>query len=1019
MSLWNNQTPPVLYPDAVATNAGWAHPVTGELLVCVTGLSTYKNEGAGTQLVNARILGAKAQGADPIVHKKIFAAGDVIVVEAIFLEPVTKTGGTPTMAININGNSRTFTQFTDPTNFDAKTKDKVTGFTISAGGSGYLVGDKLTFTGGGGSSAEAVVATVSSGAITGITLLAGGSGYTSAPTVGGGTGTGATIVAKLGSLANGPGTNRWLFGYTVASNETATSAQIIFPSSITGVFDTTEDALGASAAGTAVIGTGVTSVTVSAGGSGYTSAPKVSFTGGTPTTPATAVAVLDQSVGSIAVTAGGSGYTSAPTVTFTGGGGSSSVATAVLASSGSIKSITITNGGTGGTNGTGVAVSITGGGGTGATATATIAGGVVTVITITAGGSGYTSAPTVSVTGQAGSPVYAPVIGKVVASVTVGTPGSGYTSAPTIGFTGGSGSGATATATMATLTDVLAVTVTNPGVGYTGTPTVSFTPQGGGAAATISVLGGTEGSGNVTGVTITNGGTLYTTAPSVTTTSGGSGVTFTAVLTGGVVTSVTFSGTGTGYTNGDALIFTGGLAGSGATATATTAGAVESVTITNGGSGYWNVPTVAFSGGSGTGAAGTAVVSHGKVTSVTMTNPGTGYTGAPTVAFTEPSSAVTNPTFNGTPSAAGYTVNGVAPTITAAAISGYQTGTTFVTNNIVTLTLTTSVPVYVTGSPYITLEINSNPETASYVNGSGTTTLIFQYEVQASDFCTATEFTITSPVVLNSGTMTDFQGNALVLTFTAPTVTAVVVNSPLVPSFTAAAVTGGPAYTTSGTVTITLTANVNATVVTTNGTPYIELYIGSSVQHATYASGTGTTSLVFTYTVGSGDVATPRAFSIGSQIFLAGGTIQNASAVNFPAFFTAPDTSEDTVNSGSIAAWASSAMSGFNSGTAYITGNNITLTLTASENATVSTANGTPYIELYIGNATRFAIYTSGSGTTALVFKYTALSTDSAVAKTFSTGDQILFNGGSIVDGSSNHFPEDFIVPATSTITVN
>jgi hypothetical protein len=63
-------------------------------------------------------------------------------------------------------------------------------------------------------------------------------------------------------------------------------------------------------------------------------------------------------VGSVAVTAGGTGYTTAPTVAFSGGGG-----------------------------------------GTGAAATATVAGGVVTGITVTNPGSGYTSAPTVTLTG--------------------------------------------------------------------------------------------------------------------------------------------------------------------------------------------------------------------------------------------------------------------------------------------------------------------------------------------------------------------------------------------------------------------------------------------------------------------------------------------------------------------------------------------------------------------------------------------------------------------------------------------
>lgn len=69
------------------------------------------------------------------------------------------------------------------------------------------------------------------------------------------------------------------------------------------------------------------------------------------------------------VTAGGSGYSTAPTVILTGGGGTGATATATL-TSGAVSLITITNPGTGYTSAP--TVSFSGGGGTGATATATL-----------------------------------------------------------------------------------------------------------------------------------------------------------------------------------------------------------------------------------------------------------------------------------------------------------------------------------------------------------------------------------------------------------------------------------------------------------------------------------------------------------------------------------------------------------------------------------------------------------------------------------------------------------------------
>jgi hypothetical protein len=79
----------------------------------------------------------------------------------------------------------------------------------------------------------------------------------------------------------------------------------------------------------------LTSITVSAGGANYTSAPTVIFNGGTvPTggTLATATAVVSSgSVASITITNYGSGYTSAPAITFSGGGtGTGAGATAFI-----------------------------------------------------------------------------------------------------------------------------------------------------------------------------------------------------------------------------------------------------------------------------------------------------------------------------------------------------------------------------------------------------------------------------------------------------------------------------------------------------------------------------------------------------------------------------------------------------------------------------------------------------------------------------------------------------------------
>ena len=68
-------------------------------------------------------------------------------------------------------------------------------------------------------------------------------------------------------------------------------------------------------------------------------------------------------------------------------------------------------------------------------------------ITVDAGGSGYTSAPTVTLSGGGGSgaKAVATVSGGAVTSVEFTQRGHGYTSAPSVSFSGGGGSGAAAT----------------------------------------------------------------------------------------------------------------------------------------------------------------------------------------------------------------------------------------------------------------------------------------------------------------------------------------------------------------------------------------------------------------------------------------------------------------------------------------------------------------------------------------------------------------------------------------------
>ena len=117
--------------------------------------------------------------------------------------------------------------------------------------------------------------------------------------------------------------------WKVASEDDSTFTEVLgvtSPVTVSGLDGATEYA----AQWRANMGGVVDTIAVTAGGSGYTSAPAVSFSGGGGS-GATATAVIDSgAVTAITITGGGSGYTSAPTVTLSGGGGSGATATATF-----------------------------------------------------------------------------------------------------------------------------------------------------------------------------------------------------------------------------------------------------------------------------------------------------------------------------------------------------------------------------------------------------------------------------------------------------------------------------------------------------------------------------------------------------------------------------------------------------------------------------------------------------------------------------------------------------------------
>ncbi|MBI1323697.1 hypothetical protein GC170_11000 [bacterium] len=187
------------------------------------------------------------------------------------------------------------------------------------------------------------------------------------------------------------------------------------------------------------------------------------------------------------------------------------------------------------------------------------------------------------------------------------------------------------------------------------------------------------------------------------------------------------------------------------------------------------------------------------------------------------------------------------------------------------ITLAFNDAVTVTGTP--TLSLNSGG-TAVYASGSGSKTLTFNYVVGAGEQSLDLDYTSTSALALAGGTIkgaaSGLDANLVLAAPGAPGSLGANKNIIIVPAIGATTVNNvsstAPDYTygLNSLIPIQLTFS---DVVTVTGTPTLALNSGGT---ATYASGSGTNTLVFNYTVGAGqfspDLDYPAAYSLSGSI---------------------------------------------------------------------------------------------------------------------------------------------------------
>ncbi len=353
-------------------------------------------------------------------------------------------------------------------------------------------------------------------------------------------------------------------------------------------------------------------------------------------------------------------------------------------------------------------------------------------------------------------------------------------------------------------------------------------------------------------------------------------------------------------------------------------------------------------------------------------------------------------------------------TFTAASVSGATItsspagGGTYGLSEEIGVDVTFNRNVAVTGSPELALTIGTQTRQASYVTTTGGRVLSFAYTVVAADADGNGLSIGASALSLNGGTIADARdaneaaslglgGHAISNsgshrvdgTQGPPGVSGVSIASPPI----------GDTFERGDTVVATVVFNKAVDV---TGTPQLALGIGSTTKQASYASGTGTASLVFRYVVVTADADADGISIAASALALNGGTIDVAGgtvdAVLGLGTHAVTNSADHKVAGGTFTAASVSGVSLTSSpavATTYGRDESIEVQVTFNRPVTVT---GTPRVALTVGAQTRQADYASGTGTRALTFRYTVVAADADADGIEVGASALALNSGAIAD---------------------
>jgi hypothetical protein len=315
--------------------------------------------------------------------------------------------------------------------------------------------------------------------------------------------------------------------------------------------------------------------------------------------------------------------------------------------------------------------------------------------------------------------------------------------------------------------------------------------------------------------------------------------------------------------------------------------------------------------------------------------------------------------------------------VTAPVIQSFSTATTVAkSGTALSFSVVLSETVAVTGNPTLTFSMNGQSVTGTYSAGSGTNTLTFTAIAPSGD---GSAVSIAAAANSGGSIIGNVSGQPWSTTSVGQSISTLAIDNtaPALPAVNTVA-TDDIVNASEQTATVTGTAEAGASVALTVGTGNVRTVTADGSGNWSYTlvaaditamgQGAETLSATATDTAGNVSAAGTRAITVDTT----------AATVASVALTGATGAQNNTLNAGDV----------------------VTATVTFNEAVTVT---GTPQLALNIGGTTVQANYASGSGSTALTFSYTILTTQTDADGIAVALDSLALNSGTLKDAAGNN----------------